>query len=430
LDNIARDLIYLPALLSSIALVHPKDGRVSALLYLPKVVIGACMPALALVGSAVTLIGIACGDAVVGCGGLLGAAVAVWYVTRVTAPHDGFGRAFGPGWQSRIPATLQARMPRRRWPIIGRVSGIRLKQDAAFGTHVETGDALLADIWQPPPGVPPTGLAVVYLHGGGWHYLHKGMGTRRLFGHLAGQGHVVMDVGYTKAPVARLRAMVADVHRAIAWLKLHATEYGVDPERIVTMGCSSGAHLALLAAYAHDHPQLRPADVNGDTSVRAVVSYCGHTDLIASYDYFETQYKRLLSGQTPVERAVIAALERVLHRTDLLPPGGHYVDPVDLLPSLMGGTPDEVPELYRLGSPIHHAGPHCPPTLLLQGAHDYTGIVPDVKRLHRALREAGATSIHVEFPYTEHAFDSNIPRSGPAAQAATHDVDRFLALMV
>ena len=41
----------------------------------------------------------------------------------------------------------------------------------------------------------------------------KDVGTRRFFRHLAGQGHVVMDVAYTLAPRAQLRAMVADVDR-------------------------------------------------------------------------------------------------------------------------------------------------------------------------------------------------------------------------
>ena len=117
-------------------------------------------------------------------------------------------------------------------------------------------------------------------------------------------------------------------------------------------------------------------------------------------------------------------------RTGILPSYGKYVGYGDLLPSLCGGTLDEVPELYRLGSPINHIGPHCPPTLQLQGAHDAGGMVPDVRRLHRALRRAGATSVYVEFPDTEHAFDLVFPKWSPAAQAATYDTERFLALMV
>jgi len=204
----------------------------------------------------------------------------------------------------------------------------------------------------------------------------------------------------------------------------------VNPERIVLMGGSAGAHLALLAAYAPNHPQLQPTDVGTDTSVRAVVSYYGPPDLRALYDYFQTMYDNVLTSKTWLERLYIANWESRFRRVGHLPPDAKFVDLVDLLPNVLGGTPDELPELYRLGSPINHVGPHCPPTLLLQGAHDMVGMAPDVRRLHRALRQAGATSVYVEFPSTEHGFDLILPKWSPAAQAATYDTERFLALMV
>ncbi len=229
-----------------------------------------------------------------------------------------------------------------------------------------------------------------------------------------------MDVAYTLAPKARLHAMVADVKRAIAWMKANASEYGVDPERIVLMGGSAGGHLALLAAYTPNHSELDPADVRMDSSVRAVVSYYGPPDLRTLYDSFRAL--PALAGDTWLERQFKAALEWGF--------GFEFLPMDEWVPNFLGGTPDTVPELYRLGSPITHVGPHCPPTLLLQGAHDVSGMTPDVRRLQRALREAGVTSIHVEFPSTEHGFDTIIPRWSPAAQAATYDTERFLALMV
>ena len=100
-----------------------------------------------------------------------------------------------------------------------------------------------------------------------------------------------------------------------------------------------------------------------------------------------------------------------------------------ITPTPIGRHADEAPELYHLGSPINHVGPHCPPTLLLQGAHDSGAMAPDVRRLHRALRQAGVPSVYVEFPDTEHGFDLFAPRWSPAAQAATYDTSHFLALM-
>ncbi|RLC78559.1 MAG: alpha/beta hydrolase [Chloroflexi bacterium] len=423
-------LSYLSAFLGVLTLIRLKPGWATVWLWGSKLLAGALTPFLALAGSLGALLGLARKDRKMTWAGLFGAAVAVRHVINVTAPHDGFARAFGANWQSRIPPELRSHLlPKRYTPIPADPPKAIWQRDVVIGSHVETSDPLLADVWQPPDGTPRTGLTIIYLHGSAWAYLDKDMGTRRFFRHLTGQGHVVVDLAYTLAPKAQLLAMVADVKRAIAWLKINAAEYGVNPERIVLMGGSAGGHLSLLAAYTPNHPELQPADVETDTSVRAVVSYYGPPDLRATHDHFQA-YSDLLTGKTRLERMIIANLELFYHRIRLLPPEGKVVSPANVLPGLLGGAPDDVPELYRLGSPINHIGPHCPPTLLLQGDHDLAGMLPDVRRLHRALREAGVASVYVEFPDTDHAFDLILPKWAPTAQAATYDTERFLALMV
>jgi acetyl esterase/lipase len=361
---------------------------------------------------------------------MIGAVVAGTHVKRVIEAHDGFDRAFGPDWRARISRKLQARMqPKRYEPVPPDPPQADRKRDAVVGVHAETGDPLLADLWQPPEGVERTGLAVAYLHGSGWHYADKGFGMRRLFRHLAGQGHVILDVAYTLAPKARLQAMVADVKRAIVWMKEHAADYSVNPERIVLMGGSAGGHLALLAAYTPNHPAFQ-LEVKGDTSVRAVVSYYGFPDLTASQAYFQDAHGDLMPGKTRLERRIQTRIEALFLRTGFLPPDGKLVPSTGMIFGLIGGGLDEMPEQYELGSPIVYVGPHCPPTLQLQGEHDAGGMMPDVRRLHRALEEAGVPSVHVEFFHTDHAFDIVLPKWSPAAQAATYDTERFLALMM
>jgi dipeptidyl aminopeptidase/acylaminoacyl peptidase len=93
----------------------------------------------------------------------------------------------------------------------------------------------------------------------------------------------------------------------------------------------------------------------------------------------------------------------------------------------LGGTPAEVPEMYDLASPITHANAECPPTLLLHGEHDFVMPPAAARRLHQILIEAGARSVLVMFPQTTHGFELFLPQVSPAAQAATYDIDRFLA---
>jgi acetyl esterase/lipase len=424
-----RLLSYLSALLALPLLLHPRGGWGAVLLWLPKLLAAALSPWTAIAGGLGALAGARRGDLRAGLAGLLGAAAAARYAAQVSAPHAGFRRAFGPDWETRIPPELETRMrPIRYMPLPPEPPAARVRPDVVIGTHQETGEPLLADLWLPPENVPVSGVGVVYLHGSGWHYGGKDVATRPFFRYLACQGHVLADLAYTLCPQARLREMLADVRRGVAWMKAHGPGYGVDPARVVLAGGSAGGHLALLAAYTPDHPDLQAPDVQGDTSVRGVISYYGPPDLAALHDYLQSRFD-LLPGGGRVERWLARHAEPLCRRIGFLPPCGRIVDANVLLPGLLGGGPDELPELYRLASPIHHAGPGCPPTLLLQGAHDLTGMAPDVRRLARALRRAGVPVVHVEFPATEHAFDLVFPSLSPPAQAALHDVERFLGLM-
>jgi len=195
---------------------------------------------------------------------------------------------------------------------------------------------------------------------------------------------------------------------------------GVKANRIILIGGSAGGHLALLTGYTPNHPKFDPPDLTGDTSVHSVISYYGPPDLNAQFDRFNELPG--LTGKTSRERAIMAYLEARF---------GFETFPVhSLLPEFLGGTPAEVPELYELGSPINHIGPHCPPTLLLQGAHDFSGAAPEVRKLHKALLNLGCSSILLELPDTDHGFDLYKPSWSPAAQAATYVTERFLASLI
>ena len=434
MKRLASFLSGIAAFLGALTLLEVRS-QWTALLAFPKMLSGALTPVTAVAGAIGALLGVCTGNFKAASAGLFGMLISARHIRRVSAPHAAFERAFGHGWEASILPALRDRMLDARWTAsMPEPPDVPWQRDVVFGAWPETGEPLLCDIWQPPAGVPRSGLGVIYLHGSGWHYLDKDAGTRPFFSHLAGQGHVIMDVAYTLAPKAQLHGMLGDVKRAIAWLKTHAAEYGVRPDRIVLMGGSAGGHLSLLAGYTPNHPEFQPEGLDGDTSVRAVVSYYGPPDLLAMYRYIESLSVGLLGADSPVNRLLLKAMTGMLQllfpSSRFLPPYGKIVSSTEMISGLLGGTPDEVPHLYTIGSPMHYVGPHCPPTLLLQGGHDI-GVKPGpVRRLHRALCEAGVKAVYVEFPDTDHGFDLVWPRLSPAAQAATHDAERFLALMM
>ena len=253
------------------------------------------------------------------------------------------------------------------------------------------------------PGHVPSrdGLGI---HGGGWHQFDKDSLTRPWVRHLASQGHVVMDVAYRLYPETGMAGIVADGKRAVAWMKANAAWYGVDPDRIVIAGGSAGAHLALLVAYTPGLPELTPASMAGvDTSVCGVVAFYPPVDLssyIAYNDYESTNVGPL-----------------------------DITSPSEVVPGALGGTPAQIPGRYELFDPASHVTADGPSTLLIAGEHDHVVLAGPIRALHRTLLQVGTPSIYVEFPATEHVFDLVLPQISPAAQAAWHDVDRFLALL-
>jgi acetyl esterase/lipase len=306
-----------------------------------------------------------------------------------------------------------------------------LFKDVHYYTVPGTERQLRCDLWQPPLGVAHSGLAFIYLHGSGWHFLDKDVGTRPLFRHLTAQGHVVMDVAYRLCPETNWRGMLDDVKHAIAWMKRNAAHYGVDPNRIVVGGGSAGAHLALLAAYTAGQRDLTPDDLLGtDLSVRGVVSWYGPTDMTLYYYHAGKILNTRVQKRNPMT-SLTTWLTKVVGFNMEPPaywqPGMTVQD--SMMSTLLGGTPSDVPEMYRRTSPIVYANRNCPPTLLLQGEHDSLVSAEGARTLAERLRYAGAQVIYVEYPQTEHAFDLLPPGASPAAQASWYETERFLALL-
>lgn len=201
---------------------------------------------------------------------------------------------------------------------------------------------------------------------------------------IAAQGYVVFAIDYRHAPAVWFPAPVDDVRRALAWICANAATYGADTSRLVLLGRSAGAHLAMMAAYAPDAPR-----------VRGVISFYGPVDLLAGYRE---------------------------------PPSPDPLDVRAVEETFLGGTPGTMDARYRAASPISLVTRPLPPTLLLYGGRDHIVEPRFGAQLARALRATGSTVVHVELPWAEHAFDA-VP-NGPGSQLARYLIERFLAAVI
>lgn len=99
--------------------------------------------------------------------------------------------------------------------------------------------------------------AIVIIHGGGWSAGTKSdIVYRNLLIDYALQGYVTLSVEYRLNQEMPFPACISDVKCAVRWLKAHAKELNVDPERIGVYGHSAGAHLAMMIACSSDNKEF------------------------------------------------------------------------------------------------------------------------------------------------------------------------------
>lgn len=173
------------------------------------------------------------------------------------------------------------------------------------------GEEFLARVWRPANPSSSSAVAVVDVHGGAWCDNDRRFG-KRYDKQLAAEGAVVVAIDFRCGASGPHPAGSTDVASAVRWVRSNAAELGVDADRIVSVGSSSGGHLAWLAALQPaglptvDCGEIRigtrwgPAD-EGDPSVRGVGAFWPPVDPLARYRYaagLETDHGRRLVANT------------------------------------------------------------------------------------------------------------------------------------
>ncbi|HUS81448.1 MAG TPA: alpha/beta hydrolase [Armatimonadota bacterium] len=118
--------------------------------------------------------------------------------------------------------------------------------DLAYGPHERN----VLDLWL-AEGEGPRPLAV-YIHGGGWVGGDKSSIARATLEKLLAAGISVAAVNYRYSTTAPYPAPMADAGRAIQFLRYHAEEYSLDPDRVAAFGGSAGATTSMWLAFRDD----------------------------------------------------------------------------------------------------------------------------------------------------------------------------------
>ena len=242
-------------------------------------------------------------------------------------------------------------------------AGASVRRDIVF-TSIGSRELKL-DLYQ-PADVPAPQPTIVWFHGGGWT-----AGSKNFPGpaaKLVGRGYAVASAEYRLAGEATFPAAVHDAKAAVSFLRLHAADFGLDPERFRAFGISSGAYLAVFVGTTGDLPEFEAHAVcrRASSRVQAVCDWFGPTDF-----------------------------------TQL---GEDYYGPNSPESMFLGGPVPEHLELARRANPIAYITPADPPMLIVHGELDKIVPLQQSKLLYRALQAAGVESTLVEVPGAGHGF--------------------------
>ncbi|KAH7260707.1 Alpha/Beta hydrolase protein [Fusarium redolens] len=116
------------------------------------------------------------------------------------------------------------------------------------GTDIVYGgrEAQRLRLWKPISDATKAPV-VVYVHGGSWTigtYLDS-TGSKKV-SYLNDIGYAFASINYTLIPTVTVEEQVQEVADSVAYLIMNSEELGIDPERVVLMGHSSGAHVVTL----------------------------------------------------------------------------------------------------------------------------------------------------------------------------------------
>jgi alpha-L-fucosidase 2 len=170
-------------------------------------------------------------------------------------------------------------------------------RDVEYGRAGEV--SLRLDAWL--PRTRERAAAVIIVHGGAWVTGDRRASVEPLFAPLEEAQIAWFSISYRLATkITQFGVAIDDVLTAVQFVRSHADEYGIDPNRIALIGESAGGQLAAMAA-------LR---LNQGEQVQAVVALYAPTDLVAlakDSTYIPGSIRDSVRG-TPFEGLLLAGL--------------------------------------------------------------------------------------------------------------------------
>ncbi|MEP6756250.1 MAG: alpha/beta hydrolase [Chthonomonadales bacterium] len=228
--------------------------------------------------------------------------------------------------------------------------------DVVYGHKL--GVALTMDVFKPEK---PNGIGVLWMVSGGWVSNHNSI-SPQIAKVFTDQGQTVFEVVHGSQPKFTLPEIMLDINRAVRFVRFHAKEYGVDPDRLGISGGSAGGHLStMMGCYGTEgNPNASDPVDKVSSRVQCVACFYPPTDFL---NYGE-------EGKAAFDNPMLRPYYPVFG----LPESAPREDKVKVLRSL---------------SPIYGDLKSAPPTFIIHGEADTLVPIQQSERLLGKLKDAG-----------------------------------------
>lgn len=260
--------------------------------------------------------------------------------------------------------------------------GFTRTEDVIYGRKF--GTALTMDVFTPKEKA--NGIGIVWVVSGGWFSNHDAINPKVIEEYLR-RGYTVFAVVHGSNPRFTIPDCVADMNRAVRYIRHHAKDYKIDPDRIGITGGSAGGHLSLMQGLAGDKGKSDAKDpVERESSrVQAVACYFPPTDFL--------NYGK--KGEDALGRGILANFKAPFEFQEYDAKTRAFVKITD---------EEKFKEIGRQISPITHVSADDPPVLIIHGDADKLVPIQQAESLIAKLKEAGVTAELVTKPGKAHGW--------------------------
>lgn len=243
-------------------------------------------------------------------------------------------------------------------------SGVEVRLDQSYADNDNPKQAL--DLYLPKQRKTDKPLPVVaYIHGGGWINGDR-LGAASGCIQMARTGdYAAVAIGYRLTNEASFPAQIHDCKAAIRWVRGHAKELNLDPDKIGVWGSSAGGHLSSLLGTSGDVKDLEGDLGSHDdqsSRVRCVANLCGPEDFSVAL-MFDKEGRSIFKDN---------AVE-----------------------GLLGGSAEAKPDVAKAASPATYVSADDPPFIHFHGTQDLRVAYRHAELIHGALEKAGVSSLLV-----------------------------------